>query len=58
MTTRPLPTLDDQIREIASHCGDCGKVFDDAAGNVCYVRQQPARLICMECKAREDTEPR
>lgn len=48
-----LLNLDDQIRRMASRCGDCGRLFDDVAGDHVYMRTQPARLICLDCKLKE-----
>lgn len=45
--------VDSQIRRIAARCGDCKRLFDDIQGEHCYMRQQPARLICGDCKLRE-----
>ena len=40
-------------RRMASRCGDCGRLFDEIRGGGVYVRQQPARLICQDCKLKE-----
>ena len=39
---------------LSTRCGDCGKLFEDVAGDVVYMRQRPARLICLDCKGREE----
>ena len=44
------------LRHIATRCGDCGKLFEDVAGDVVYMRQRPARLICLDCKGREEKQ--
>lgn len=41
------------VLRAAQFCGDCGRNFDEIAGDYCYVRIQPARLICHDCKLKE-----
>lgn len=53
-----LPAPDDMIRRIALRCGDCGRLFDEVQGEWCYIRFQPARLICLDCKLAEKTRNR
>jgi hypothetical protein len=48
-----LPTEDDLVRRMAARCGDCKRLLDDIAGDHVYMRMQPARLICLDCKLRE-----
>jgi hypothetical protein len=49
--------LDDVlVWRIASRCGDCHRLFDEIAGDYCYMRSHPARLICLDCKIAEKRE--
>lgn len=48
-----LETEFGSILRAAKFCGDCGRKFDDCAGDHVYVRLGPARLICLDCKLKE-----
>lgn len=62
MDTKDIEALIDSmypnsVMRMAKFCGDCKRSFDGIAGDYCYPRLQPARLICEDCKLREVSQP-
>lgn len=43
----------DSAMHMATHCGNCGRNFDDCGGDYVTIRLRPARLICEDCRLKE-----